>query len=150
MAIEWLGDHRPHVAAPRHRGLAADEPQRKSEDDDRAHEDRDVDLPLRVHPQHEGEHDHRHGRPHDQRHVGPRLGEEDVLPRIGVQVHQDEHHHRGGEDHQAEADVGHALLFLRLCRLSAAHRLGAFRGSRRRSSHQGCSASLRGAPVSAA
>ena len=47
---------------------------------------------------------------HQDGHVGACLRPEEMLPRVGVDVHQDEHHGGGGEDHQAETDIGHEAL----------------------------------------
>jgi hypothetical protein len=59
--------------------MAANEPQREREDDDRAGEDRDVQPSVRVHAKHVGEHDDRHRRAHHDRHVGARLRKVEVL-----------------------------------------------------------------------
>lgn len=99
-------DHRLHPRHIVHSPLAADQPQRQTENEGRADEDPHVDAAIRVVLQREREHDRGHGRAHDQRHPEPRLAEEDVVELKRVQVHQAEHDHRGRGDHGGQASVG--------------------------------------------
>jgi hypothetical protein len=86
-----MRDHRTHVGHVLHRRLAPNEPQRHDKHGQAPADDADVRALALVHAHHVRQHDDGHRRSHDQRHIGARLAEKDVIELVRIQVHQTEH-----------------------------------------------------------